>query len=62
MQSNMIDLLVYAVIFFGLVWLLGAMFSSSKEGGSRAVRGCAGTIVFIVIAAIVAIAIILNGQ
>jgi hypothetical protein len=56
----MLDYLLYAVVFFGLIWLLGAMFSSSKEGGAKAVRGCASFIMFIVMAGIIALIVILN--
>jgi hypothetical protein len=56
----MLDYLLYAVIFFGLIWLLGAMFSSSKEGGGKAVRGCASIIIFAVLVGIIALVVFLN--
>jgi len=41
--------LIGATIFFGCIWLLGAMFSGSKEGGTDAVKGC-GSCLLIVLA------------
>ena len=40
--------LIGATIFFGCIWLLGAMFSGSKEGGSDAVKGCGSCLLAVV--------------
>jgi hypothetical protein len=44
--------LIGATIFFGCIWLLGAMFSGSKEGGTDAVKGCGSCLLAVVAAGV----------
>jgi len=42
-------LLIGITVFLGCIWLLGAMFSGSTEGGTEAVKGCCGCLVFLIV-------------